>query len=93
MRFLIVIFGFCASAASAQNYADRSVCMNELSKMIATAEAFSNQREVRSFQFESVPDFGDQHVEQIIQSFEDIESAWQTIADEMFTLCSKYPPA
>ena len=91
MRWIVLVV-LMAAPVSAADYSEREACMNELSKVIATADAFSNQREVRSSQFATVPSFGGDHVENIVSAFEDIEAAWRAIADEMFSLCSKYPP-
>ncbi|MCF7725782.1 hypothetical protein [Sulfitobacter sp. M22] len=90
-KLLFIAAALCASGASAKNYSEKSDCMAELSKTIFTSDAFSNQREVRSHQFKTVPDFGSENVENIVDAFEKIERAWAVIAEELLLLCSQYP--
>lgn len=90
MRWIVLI-GLLPVVANATDYSDRDACLADLKRALSTKEAFSNQKEVREFQFETVPGFGDQHVEKIVEAYVSIENAWAAISDELLVMCGKYP--
>lgn len=94
LKMAIAITVGLATPAIADGYdlSTRQGCLSELSKAVQMADAWRQVSALNARKYSTIPDFGKDSRENILDALEVIAAEYRIVADELLYLCQEYPP-